>query len=193
MHMAYSAWRRLVTRGFHSWTFERIGSRSIIYSPGLLANTEFVSIGRNTVIRYGARIEVVLHDQPWRPSLTIGNNVNIEQNVHLICHDTVAIGDNVSIAGNSAIVDVTHPTGLMAGGGKPGDAVDPARSHVRIGENSFIGFGVIVLPNVSIGRNCVVGAGSVVAHDVEDDSVVAGVPARLIRRIVRQDECIHER
>lgn len=52
----------------------------------------------------------------------------------------------------------------------------------HIGENSFIGAGSIVLPGVHVGKRCIVGAGSIVLHDVEDDSVVAGNPARVLRR-----------
>jgi maltose O-acetyltransferase len=53
---------------------------------------------------------------------------------------------------------------------------------VTIGEGSWIGARVTILPGVQIGKMCVVGAGSVVTHDVEEYSVVAGNPARLIRR-----------
>lgn len=54
---------------------------------------------------------------------------------------------------------------------------------VTIGDDCWIGGGAIVLPGVRIGDRCVVGAGSVVTHDVGDDTVVAGNPARVIRRL----------
>lgn len=52
----------------------------------------------------------------------------------------------------------------------------------HIGENSFIGAGCIVLPGVHVGKGCIVGAGSTVLHDIDDYSVVAGNPARILRR-----------
>ena len=55
------------------------------------------------------------------PELRIGNNVDIEQNVHIVCHHRVTIGDDVSITANCAIVDTTHafddlPPGTKIGG-----------------------------------------------------------------------------
>lgn len=52
---------------------------------------------------------------------------------------------------------------------------------ITIGDNVFLGNNSIVLPGVSIGNNCVVGAGAIVTKDIPDNSVVAGVPARIIK------------
>jgi acetyltransferase-like isoleucine patch superfamily enzyme len=54
---------------------------------------------------------------------------------------------------------------------------------VRIGAGSWIGHGAMILPGTSIGRNVVVGAGSVVRGKIEDHCVVAGAPARVVRRL----------
>lgn len=54
---------------------------------------------------------------------------------------------------------------------------------VHIGKRAWIGAGATILPGVTIGDNAVVGAGAVVTKDVEPDTIVAGNPARLIRRI----------
>jgi hypothetical protein len=54
---------------------------------------------------------------------------------------------------------------------------------IRIGKNAWIGAGAVVLPGVQVGECGVVGAGAVVIEDVEPFTVVAGVPARLIRRL----------
>ncbi|HEY4083304.1 MAG TPA: DapH/DapD/GlmU-related protein [Burkholderiaceae bacterium] len=51
---------------------------------------------------------------------------------------------------------------------------------MRIGTGSFIGTHTVILPNVSIGRHCVIGAGSVVTSDIPDNSIAVGVPARVI-------------
>lgn len=52
--------------------------------------------------------------------------------------------------------------------------------RIEVGEESFIGARSIIMPGVSIGRNCVIGAGSIVTKDVPDETVVAGIPARKI-------------
>lgn len=51
---------------------------------------------------------------------------------------------------------------------------------VHIGDNCFIGYGVIIMPGVNVGNNVVIGAGSVVTRDIPSDTVAAGVPARVI-------------
>lgn len=54
---------------------------------------------------------------------------------------------------------------------------------ITIGDDVWIGAGAMILPGVTIGNRCVIGAGSVVKDDVEDDSVVAGVPAKFIKSL----------
>lgn len=125
-------------------------------------------------------MEVVDHGQDWAPEIVIGDNVNIEQNVHIVCHDRIHIGDDVSITGGCAIVDVSHRHDLKLNG-QPD--VSGERSFVEIGNKSFLGYGVTVLPNVRIGRGCFIGAGSVVTRDLPDYAVAAGAPARVLRII----------
>jgi acetyltransferase-like isoleucine patch superfamily enzyme len=180
LNLVRAAWRRVITRAWYAPMFRSVGAGTVIFEPLMLSNTEFMTLGDRVTIRPGARLEVVLHGQPWQPSLQIGNRVNLEQNVHIVCHDRVILEDDVSVTGHCAIVDTTHPHSAALQGRKIGEAIDDARSCVRIGRNSFLGFGAIVLPNVTIGRNCMIGAGSVVAADVPDNSVAAGVPARVL-------------
>ncbi|WP_251106390.1 acyltransferase [Alloacidobacterium dinghuense] len=139
-------------------------------------------IGNNVNIRQGARLEVVLGPNSRIPRLHIGNNVNIEQNVHLVCHSRLTISDNVSITGNCAIVDVTHPYSDVNNLTKIGDRILDENSFVEIGYGSFLGFSTIVLPGVRIGKYCIIGAHSVVTHDIPDYSVAAGNPAKLLKQ-----------
>lgn len=183
--IAHHRWRRLLSATILKLFWGAIGRGTTIFKPLLAINTEYVQIGANSLIRAGCRIEVALYGQPWKPQLSIGDNVNIEQNVHIICHDRIIIHDNVSITGHCAIVDVSHPHSAALGGSKIGAAIDPERSLVEIGAGTFIGFGATILPNVRIGKNCVIGAGAVVTQDVPDHSIAAGVPARVVGEILR--------
>ena len=173
--------RRLYTAVVLRRVYRHVGRDAVIFRQDMVRFPNFISIGDRSIIRHGGRIEMVLHGQAWQPSLTIGCNVNIEQNVHIVCHDTIVIGDNVSITGNCAIVDVSHPADAIERGLKIGDTIDPARSRVEIGDNAFIGFGSVILPNVTIGRNSIIGARSVVTGDIPDNVIAAGSPARVIR------------
>ncbi len=179
------AWCALKTRLWYRRVFGKVGEGSVIYPPCLLANVHHASIGERVLIRAGARIELVVADAVRPPRLTIGSNVNIEQNVHIVCGSSIEIHDDVTITGGCAIVDVEHPFEDVLDPVKIGLRLRMHGNRVVIGSGSFIGFNSIVLPNVVIGRHVVVGSHSVVTRDVPDYCVVAGNPARVIRRYNR--------
>jgi acetyltransferase-like isoleucine patch superfamily enzyme len=162
--------------------FRKFGKRSHIRKPLLILNPKFMSIGDRVSIRDGVRLEVVRSDDHTVPSLSIGDDTNIEQNVHIVCHSRIQIGRNVSITGHCAIVDVTHPFEDVHDGRKIGARIKNEHSFVEIGDGSFIGYGSVILPNVRVGTYVVIGANSVVAGDVPDYSVAAGVPAIILKR-----------
>jgi acetyltransferase-like isoleucine patch superfamily enzyme len=91
--------------------------------------------------------------------LKIGNHVTITKGVQLITHD-----------GGTWVLRLKYP-----GHGRPGPIV--------IHDNCFIGINSVILPNVSIGPNSLVGAGAVVTKDVASGTVVAGNPARVIKTL----------
>lgn len=91
----------------------------------------------------------------------------------------VSIGDNVRITSGVSIT--THDGGVWVLRHLYPELSDIDRfGRVAIGDNCHIGMDAIIMPGVTIGRNCIVGAQSVVTHDVPDNTVVAGVPARPI-------------
>jgi acetyltransferase-like isoleucine patch superfamily enzyme len=171
---------RLKTRIYYRLMFKSLGRRSVIYRPMLICNADCIEIADRVWIWDGVRLEVV-RDRPGRiPLLTIGSNTNIEQDVHIVCHNRVAIGKDVSIAGRCAIVDVTHPYQDI-NAGKIGGLIADDDSAVEIGDGAFLGYGAVILPNVRVGKRAVIGANSVVTHDIPDFSVAAGHPAKVIR------------
>jgi acetyltransferase-like isoleucine patch superfamily enzyme len=176
------AWYRMKTRLWYAYIFKAIGAKTTIYRPLLLTNVQYASIGEGVLIRPGARIELVVTDPDALPSLVIGNRVNIEQNVHIICGSSIQIQDGATITGHCAIVDVDHPYDDVDDATRVGERLRTRGNHVVIGQGAFIGFNAIILPNVTVGRNAVVGAHSVVTRDVPDYCVVAGNPARIIKR-----------
>ena len=180
-HALHFRIRRIYTALILARYYGRIGEGSTIFHQDMVRFPHRITIGRRSIIRHGGRIEIVMHGQDPLPWLSIGDDVNIEQNVHIICHGRICIGNNVSITGNCAIVDVSHPVDAIERGMKIGDAIDPARGHVEIGDNCFIGFGSTILPGVTIGENCVIGAGSVVTRDIPSNSIASGSPARVLR------------
>jgi acetyltransferase-like isoleucine patch superfamily enzyme len=177
-----SKYWQLKTVVFYKTVFGSMGRGCIICRPMLLENPQFIHLGESVHIREGVRLEAVVQNSPRIPRLSIGNNVNIEQNVHIVCQSRIYIGNNVSITGNCAIVDTTHPYQDVHDPTKIGSRILDEDSFVEIGDGCFIGFCAMIMPNVSIGNYCVIGAHSVVTKDVPDYSVVAGNPATLVRR-----------
>lgn len=93
----------------------------------------------------------------------------------------------------SSKFDVTHPQGIHVGAYSyiafearllSHDMTRRLRAHTRIGQNCFIGGRSLILPGVTIGDSCIVGAGSVVTKDVPPNCIVAGNPAKVIYRNV---------
>lgn len=111
-------------------------------------------------------------------NITIGDNFFANYNVQLLDPNTIEIGDNVLIAPNVIVCTAGHP-------------VDPRlrdqglefAKPIVIGNSVWIGAGAIILPGVTVGDNSVIGAGAIVNRDVPANCIVAGNPARIVKRV----------
>lgn len=171
---------KIKTNFWYRLFFKKIGNRVLIFKPSMISNPQNIEIGNLTSIRKGSRLEVILHINK-SASLIIGNNVNVEQNVHIVCGNLIKIGDNVSITANCALVDISHPYNDIYGKIKVGARLDCSKSLI-IGDGSFVGIGSIILPGAHIGKNCIIGANSVVTKPIPDYCIAAGNPAQVIKK-----------
>jgi acetyltransferase-like isoleucine patch superfamily enzyme len=177
-HLYYRLKSAIVYRAF----FGHFGKESVVRRPLLISNPQFIHIGDRVFIRDGVRLEVLRGSSDRIPVLKIGSGTNIEQNVHIVCQSRVEIGKEVSITGHCCIVDVTHECDDPSDSRHVASRIKDENSFVVIDDGSFLGFGAVVLPNVRIGKKCVIGALSVVVGDIPDYCVAAGSPARVIKR-----------
>ncbi len=114
-------------------------------------------------------------------SIEIGDNVGIS-GATIYARSRISIGDHTNIGGNVKILDNDfHPVEVQARLIDDKDKIGTA--PVKIGKNCFIGCNVLILKGSEIGDNCVVGAGAVVSGKFEADCMIAGNPARIIKRI----------
>ena len=95
----------------------------------------------------------------------------------------VIIGDRVQIASDVGIYSATHETSVLSRR-KMVEYGHP----IRIGDDCWIGGGVVILPGVTIGEGCTIGAGSVVTRDIPPFSVAVGNPCKVIKSIPSAEE-----
>lgn len=121
----------------------------------------------------------------------IGKNCFINFNLTVQDDAAVTIGDDCNFGPNVTIVTPIHP--LLPDERKSMKTADGQIKHlcyakpVSIGHDCWLGANVTICPGVTIGNNCVIGAGAVVTRDIPDNSFAAGVPCRVIREITEAD------
>jgi acetyltransferase-like isoleucine patch superfamily enzyme len=166
--------------------FASFGDGSLIcFPPGDMFGEEHIAIGRDTLIAAHVSLSVgMAPGQPLPPGaaspvLRIGDRCSIGRGNHLVAHRSVVLGHDLMTGPNCYITDQNH---VYSDPGVPVGRQWPAEDPVTIGDGSWIGAGAVILPGTTLGRNTVVGAGAVVRGDFPDHAVLAGVPAKLVRR-----------
>lgn len=143
-----------------------------------------VSVGNN--FRAGERLKLRTFDcwgnTTFIPSITIGDNVNIETDCHISAINSVIIGNNVLIASFVYISDHSHGNVNDDWEGRaPLEQSLYSKGPVIIEDNVWLGEKVTVLPGVHIGRGAIIGANSVVTKDIPAYAVAVGSPAKVIK------------
>ena len=168
LNSVYRKITKIIKLPYRKIAYGAWGLRSNIFKPLFVLGKSNIFIGNRVLIREMARIEAVRGYMgiKYNPKLIIADDVTIEQGVHITCSTFVYISDT------------SH------GYEKIGQNIlnqELKSSEVEIGEYVFVGTGVKILPGVHIGKNVIIGANAVVTSDVPGYSVVAGVPAKIIK------------
>ncbi len=133
-------------------------------------------VGAGTLLEPGVWITA---DPPARVHIGAGSFLNL--NVMVAAQELVEIGDHCMLANGCFVSDASHrfddPRRPVTWQGFD------SKGPTRIGDNVWCGANVVVTSGVTIGERCVIGAGSVVTHDLEPFSIATGAPARVIRRV----------
>jgi acetyltransferase-like isoleucine patch superfamily enzyme len=188
IHAAWNGTIRLGAIGPHhrrARKFARFGDGSMIaFPPTVIFGEERIEIGAGTTIGPLASISAGMPSQMGMrgdPVITIGDRCSLGKGIGIVGHERIEIGDDIWTGHYVYVTDQNHgyedvdlPIGTQLWKNEP----------VSIGSGSWLGHGAVVLPGSTVGRHVVIAAGAVVAGiDVADFSVVAGVPARVVRRL----------
>lgn len=152
----------------------RIGNNPRIH-PGALINSRNAQIvlGDDVVIAQGTAIQ---------GNVSIGNNCSVQMNGNIVGYPgetgAVRIGDNVRIAAGCMMIAGNH---IFADANTPICKQGLSYAPIVIGDDVWLGGRVNVMAGVTIGKGCVIGAGSVVTRDIPPYSVAVGVPARVVK------------
>lgn len=160
----------------------RIRGYDIDYSAYLRGNNFFfqsqkncIKINKNCEMGYGVRL-----CSGFGGKVNISNNVGIFDYTIIDIHTSLEIGENCLIAPFCYIGDYDH---VIKDRNKPIIDQGYISKPIRIGRNVWIGTKSVILKGITIGDNTIVGAGSIVTRDIPPNSLAAGNPARIIRKL----------
>ena len=158
------------------------GYGSRILRPRRIRGARYIKLGSETVIAEHSHIECLSSwgSQNFTPVLEIGSRVYLGRNAYIVCINTIKIGDGCVISDQVYVADNSH--GYDPFGGAIMKQPLHSKGPIEIGDDCFVGYRAVIMPGVVLGKRCVVGANSVVTRSFEAYSMVAGCPARLVRR-----------
>lgn len=155
---------------------------TIVRLPFSIKGKKRISFGKNFIAGSGLKIDCLLHSS----QLTFGHNFKVGNNFRVAVLDRVDIGENVLVASNVFITDHSHGE-YNSSSESSFPNVPPAdrplfSTPVRVGNNCWIGEGVVILMGSNIGDGCVIGANTVINGDVPKCSIVAGAPWKVLKQ-----------
>lgn len=146
-----------------------------------------ISWGKNLTTGINCRFEAFVADGNKSKKIFLGNDIQINDSVHISALNSVTIGNNVLIASFVYISDNSHGIYKINNHLSTSPNIIPTkRSYfsepVIIGNNVWIGEGVIIMPGVRIGNGAIIGAHASVNSDIPENCIAVGNPAKVIKK-----------
>jgi acetyltransferase-like isoleucine patch superfamily enzyme len=180
--MAISSLRELFRQIVRRPRGVSIGRGSGVMRPWTVVNPERMSIGSGTSVLGNLYWECAKSAGPGgsQGRITVGSNVLIGSHSFFTSLREISIGDGCVLSGHIYISDENH--GFNPKAGPILEQPLESKGPVRIGNNCFLGYRVAILPGVTLGEHCVVGANSTVTRSFPAYCMLAGSPARIIKQ-----------
>lgn len=179
----------LKTNIYYRFRFGRVGFRTVLKGRHQILGYRHIFIGDRCYLGDNLRMEAVTTyaGETFTPNLVVGDNVCINQNFHCTCAEKVVIGGGgTSVTANCGIFDIIHPYEDIN--------ENPRMAKIKtkpviVGENCLIGMNSVIMPGTHLGNHCVIGANSTVSGIFPDYCVIAGSPAKVIKRYNFETKC----
>lgn len=158
----------------------------IVRYPLFIKGKKYLKFGNDLTTGRNCRIDLIKIKNQDPPILRIGENVQINDYVHICAMNSISIGNDVLIASHVYISDNSH--GSYKGNELDSNPLIPPiqrnypTSPVVIGDRVWIGEGVIIMPGVNIGDGTVIGAHAIINSNIPENCIAVGAPARIVKR-----------
>ena len=174
--------KRLIKSVIYRPRLAKLGVDSIVLLPRWIYNGKNISVGNNSIIGRFSVLHPIAKfgEKKYSSKILIGDDVYIGGYSQIHCMESIIIDDGCVLSEHVYISDIAH--GLVPDAGLIMEQDLECKGPVHIGANTFIGYGVSVMPGVALGKNCIVGTRSVVTHSFPDYSMIAGSPAKLLKK-----------
>lgn len=155
----------------------------LIRLPFYVRGKKYIDFGKQITLGRYCRFDVLgTHESKI---LSFGDNVVVGDNVRISCIEKIRIGNNVLVGSRVLIIDNAH--GKYDGQDADTPYTPPnlrtlQSEPIEVGDNVWIGEGAVIQKGVRIGSGCVIAANTVVTKDVPKNSIVAGLPGRIIKQ-----------
>ena len=158
------------------------GERSYIHRPFSISGRDRVRIGKRTSIRSGLHIQAIKEYAgiTYQPLIEIGDDVYIGSNAYFTAVNNISIGNGSVLSEQIYITDEFH--GMDPDAGLIMMQPLTSKGPVVIGRSCFLGFRASIMPGVTLGDHCIVGANATVTHSFPAYSMIGGSPARLLKQ-----------
>lgn len=166
---------------FSPFSIRSCGHDSYILRPRRINGAECIQIGDRTTIHKHSWLEAITEyaGEKFAPRIVFGDDVYVGQYACIVAVEGIVIEDGCVLSEHVYISDSGH--GFEPGAGLIMKQKLFHKGEIHIGAHSFLGYRASIMPGVTLGEHCIVGAHSVLTKSFPAYSMVAGVPARLIK------------